>query len=70
MGLIKDLRGCIKLKIYSMNNFKWELMKELMITGNQYISTDWAIKNILNLSREVRKEKIKRIFNKNRSNGY
>jgi len=41
-----------------------------MITGNQYISTDWAIKNILNLSREVRKEKIKRIFNKNRSNGY
>ena len=56
-----------------MNNSKWELMKELMITGNQYISTDLRKqmnKNILNLSREVRKEKIKRIFNKNRSNGY
>lgn len=30
---------------------KWELMKELMKTGEQYISTDWAIKNILNISK-------------------
>ena len=44
-------------------NARWELMKEMMITGDQRISTSWAIKNILNLSREgFRKEKIKRIF--------
>jgi len=44
-------------------NARWELMKEMMITGDQRISTSWAIKNILILSREgFRKEKIKRIF--------
>ena len=43
---------------------KYELMKELMISGEQYINTDWAIKNILNISREdFRKDKIKNIFN-------
>lgn len=42
---------------------RWELMKELMISGEQYISTDWAIKNILNIGKEeFRKEKINRIF--------
>ena len=42
---------------------RYELMKELMISGEQYISTDWAIKNILNIGREeFRKDKINRIF--------
>ena len=42
---------------------RYELMKELMITGAQNISTSWAIKNILNIGREeFRKDKINRIF--------
>lgn len=42
---------------------RWELMKEMMITGENIISADWAIRNILLLNKEgFRKEKIKRIF--------
>lgn len=42
---------------------KYELLKELMITG--YLDVNWAIKNILGFDTksEYRKSKINRIFN-------
>ena len=35
-------------------NARWELMKEMMITGDQRISTSWAIKNLLMVPRMLR----------------
>jgi hypothetical protein len=42
---------------------KYELLKELMITG--YLDVNWSIKNILGFDTksEYRKSKINRIFN-------